>query len=97
MLVVQRRLGAIGFQKLQYFHLILLIRTNLWKIIAPDSNLPYLFKAMPITYVNEKEVADEPYNNLKNYEILLKGIEKCDKESIIVFDSHYMTLEGELY
>ena len=51
-------------------------------------------KAIPVTSVNASEFEDEPYNNLKNHEILLRGDVECDDGTTIVCDSHYMDLEG---
>lgn len=49
---------------------------------------------MPVTYVDARNVSDEPYNNLKNGEILLEAANECEEESILVCDSHYMDLAG---
>lgn len=51
-------------------------------------------KAIPVTYANARTVTDEPYNNLKNGEILMEGAKECEEESILVFDSHYLDLAG---
>jgi hypothetical protein len=56
--------------------------------------MPYLMRVMPITSVEGRNVVDEPYNNLKNHEIVLEAAEDCETDSILVFDSHYMDLEG---
>jgi hypothetical protein len=53
-------------------------------------------KAIPCTYVDARHYDDEPYNNLKNHDILQLGVIECEEESIIVCDSHYMDLEGIL-
>jgi hypothetical protein len=54
-------------------------------------------KVIPVTYVEGREAIfdnKEPYNNLKNFQILMKGAEECFVETTLVFDSHYMCLEG---
>lgn len=48
---------------------------------------------MPITYENFPE-EDEPYNNLKNSEILLEAIKDTNPNSIVICDSHYLDLAG---
>jgi hypothetical protein len=59
--------------------------------------MPYLMRLMPITSVTGKDVTDEPFNNLKNHQIVLAATEYSEKESILVFDSHYMDLEGTCF
>jgi hypothetical protein len=44
--------------------------------------------------VEAREFGGEPHNNLRNHEILLECALKCDKESTLIFDSHYMDLAG---
>lgn len=53
-----------------------------------------MFTAIPVTYIPARAYDGEPYNNLKNHEILLEGAVKCNLESILVFDSHYLDLAG---
>ena len=50
-------------------------------------------KMMSVTYEKDPQ-NDEPFNNLRNSQILLQGVEDFDLESIIVCDSHYMDLSG---
>jgi hypothetical protein len=52
--------------------------------------------ALPITSVKPSQYDGEPYNNLKNNEIMLLGESYCDAGTTIVFDSHYMDLEGTI-
>lgn len=59
--------------------------------------MPYLMRLMPITSVEGKNVTDEPFNNLKNHDIVLAATEDCEEASILVFDSHYMDLEGTCF
>jgi hypothetical protein len=54
-------------------------------------------KALPITYVNINSQTDEPYNNLSNYQIMKKALDVCDPKSILVCDSHYLTLAGIIF
>jgi hypothetical protein len=50
--------------------------------------------ALPVTNVSPEDYNDEPFNRLKNYEILLEAEDVANEESILVFDSHYLNLEG---
>jgi len=59
-------------------------------ITAPISGLPFLMKAIPITYVKAHAYTDEPYNNLGVSDILMVAEADCDIGTTIVFDSHYM-------
>jgi hypothetical protein len=62
--------------------------------VSSKTVLPYLMVAIPVTSVDARQVTDEPYNNLKNHEVLFEGVKECEMETIIVCDSHYLDLEG---
>jgi len=47
---------------------------------------------MPIT--NTSRPTDEPYNKLKNSQILMKALVGVEPDTIVVFDSFYLTLEA---
>jgi hypothetical protein len=64
-------------------------------VVAPLSGLPYLLMAFPVTHVAPVEHTDEPFNNLRNYEILMQAVPECDPDSILVYDSHYLDLQGK--
>jgi len=62
--------------------------------LAPYSKLPFVFKVIPVTYVDSRHYVDEPFNNPRNSQILEEGIKDCSTASISVSDSHYMDLAG---
>jgi len=95
---VSREFILIGFASQRFFffflyYLIIIIFFNL-QVLAPKSFLPFVRKLIPITSVSRFEVSDEPYNNLRNSDMLLEGMKGSEKRSITVFDSHYMDLTG---
>jgi hypothetical protein len=51
--------------------------------------------AIPVTSVKPSVYENEPFNNMKNYEILMVGESACDGDTTIVCDSHYLDLQGE--
>jgi hypothetical protein len=50
--------------------------------------------AIPITSVKTDDYDNEPFNNLKNYEVLMLGEAECNVRTTIVCDSHYLDFQG---
>ena len=41
-------------------------------------------KVVPVTSIEGRYVTDEPFNNLRNSDILIEGISNCNVDSIVV-------------
>jgi hypothetical protein len=66
-------------------------------ILGPTTGLPYVIRLMPTTYLDSRNVEDEPYNNKKVSELIEQAYNDIDKDTILVADGYYPDRVGRKF
>jgi hypothetical protein len=66
-------------------------------VLGPTTELPILNLLMPLTKVKERDVEDEPYNNVPNSELVKEAYKFMEKDSILLTDGYYPDMNVRRY
>jgi hypothetical protein len=66
-------------------------------ILGPTTGLPFVFRLMPTTTVDNRNVENEPYNNKLVSELIEDAYTYVDNDSILVADGYYPDRMGRSY